>query len=65
MKVKVIEEFRDKYTKKIHILNKVMEITEERYNEILTVGNFVEEIKEEPKAEPKKTTKKATTKKSN
>lgn len=65
MKVKVIEEFRDKHTKKIHILNKVMEITKERYDEILTVGKFVEEIKEEPKAEPKKTTKKATTKKSN
>lgn len=66
MKVKVIEEFKDKYTKKIHTLNKVMEITKERYDEILTVGNFVEEIKEEPKAapkaEPKKTTKKATKK---
>ena len=63
MKVKVIVEFRDKYTKKIHILNKVMEITEERYDEILTVGNFVEEIKEEPKeAAPKKSTKKATKK---
>ncbi len=66
MKVKVIEEFRDKYTKKIHKVNKVMEITKERYDEILTVGNFVEEIKEEPKeAAPKKTTKKATTNKPN
>ena len=63
MKVKVIGEFRDKHTKKIHKVNKVMEITKERYDEILTVGNFVEEIKEEPKEEaPKKSTKKATKK---
>lgn len=65
MKVKVIEKFRDKHTKKIHNVGDVLTISQARYDEILTVGNFVEEIKEEPKAEPKKTTKKATTKKSN
>lgn len=65
MKVKVIEEFRDKHTKKIHIVNKVMEITKERYDEILTVGNFVEPIKEEPKVvvEKNATTNESKTKK--
>lgn len=64
MKVKVIELFRDKHTKKIHKVNDILTISKERYDEILTVGNFVEEIKEEPKEEaaPKKTAKKATKK---
>lgn len=60
MKVKVIERFRDKNTKKIHKVGDVLTISKERYDEILTVGTFVEEIKEEPKVEPKKTTKKST-----
>ena len=63
MKVKVIDKFRDKHTKKIHNVGDVLTISQERCDEILTVGNFVEEIKEEPKeATPKKTTKKATKK---
>ena len=65
MKAKVIKEFKDKHTKKIHKVGDVLTVSQERFDEILTVGNFVEEINEEPKAEPKKTTKKATTKKSN
>ena len=63
MKVKVIERFRDKNTKKIHQVDDILTVSRERFDEILTVGNFVEEIKEEPKeAAPKKTTKKATKK---
>ena len=63
MKVKVIERFRDKNTKKIHKVGDILTISKERCDEILTVGNFVEEIKEEPKEEaPKKSTKKATKK---
>ena len=63
MKVKVIERFRDKNTKKIHKVGDIITISQTRFDEILTVGNFVEEIKEEPKeAAPKKTTKKTTKK---
>ena len=63
MKVRVIERFRDKNTKKIHKVNDILTISQARYDEILTVGNFVEEIKEEPKeAAPNKSTKKATKK---
>ena len=63
MKVKVIEKFRDKHTKKIHNVGDVLTISKERFDEILTVGKFVEEIKEEPKeAAPKKSTKKPTKK---
>lgn len=66
MKVKVIEAFRDRHTKEIHKVNKEMNITKKRYDEILSVGNFVEVIEEEvkeptPKAATK-TTKKATKK---
>lgn len=63
MKVKVIKKFRDKHTKEIHKVNKEMEISKERFDEILSVGKFVEEIKEESKEPtPKKSTKKATKK---
>ena len=46
MKVKVLEKFRDKYTGKVHEKGKTITISKERYDEILTVGKFVEEIKE-------------------
>ena len=62
MKAKVVREFRDKYTGETYPIKKVIEISEERFEEILTVGAFVERV-EEPKekdAEPKK---KATKKK--
>ena len=57
MKVKVLKEFRDKYTKKDYEVNDVLTVTKDRYAEILTKGNLVEEV-----VEPKKTTKKATKK---
>lgn len=55
MKVKVLKTFRDKHTRELHKADKVMEITKERFEEILTVGNLVEEI---PEKKTRKTTKK-------
>lgn len=56
MKVKVLERFKDKYTGEIHETDKEMEVSKERFEEILSVGNFVKEIAEEsaPEAAPKK-----------
>lgn len=51
MKVKVISSFRDKNTKVIHQPGEELDISKERADEILKVGNFIEEI-----AEPKKPT---------
>lgn len=48
MKVKVLKNFRDKYDKTIRYKkDDVIEITKKRYNEILKVGNLVQEIKEQ------------------
>lgn len=41
MKVKVTRKFKDKYTGKVYSKGTVLDITEERYAEILSVGNFV------------------------
>lgn len=51
MKVKVISSYRDKFTKKIHQPGEELDLTNERADEILKVGNFIEEI-----AEPEKPT---------
>lgn len=50
MKAKVLKRFKDKYSGKIHNVGDVITISKDRFNEILTVGEFVEEIK---KTEPK------------
>lgn len=50
MKVKVIKGFRDKHTNKLHKVNDILTVSKERYDEILTKGKFVEEIKAEKKA---------------
>lgn len=47
MKARVIQNFKDKYTGEDYPVDKVLEITRERFEEILEVGNLVEEIKEE------------------
>lgn len=49
MKVKVLKEFRDKYTKAFHKKNEIIEITKERYSEInsTALGIFVEKLEEE------------------
>lgn len=54
MNVIVKEEFRDKYTDEVYKSGTKLEITEERFNEILEVGNFVEEYKESKKTKKKK-----------
>lgn len=41
MKVKVTHMFRDKYTRELYRKGDVLDITEDRYAEILSVGNFV------------------------
>ncbi|MCD8079213.1 MAG: hypothetical protein LUF04_02015 [Bacteroides sp.] len=54
MKVKVIKRFRDKYDpKKIYEKGEELTITKKRYNEILKVGEFVEEITEESEDDEK------------
>lgn len=44
MKVKVTRKFIDKYTGLHHVKGDVLDITEERYNEIMSVGNLVVKI---------------------
>ena len=44
MKVKVTRKFRDKYTRELYKKGDVLEITEERHAEIMSVGNFVYQI---------------------
>ena len=56
MKVKVLSQFKDKYTRQIHKAGDELDITEERYKEILTVDNLVEPI-QASEAQPKKTRK--------
>lgn len=51
MKVKVIKEFVDKYTKKLHKKNEIFECTEERYNEIKKAGSYIEPAPSVKKAE--------------
>lgn len=54
MKVKVIEVFRDKYTKKVYKLNDYIEVTEERFKEINQEYKYVEKIVENKKENKKK-----------
>lgn len=56
MKAKVLVKFKDKYDlKKVYKVGDVIEVTEERFEEILQVGPFVEAVieqDEEPAEEP-------------
>ena len=57
MKIKVINSFRDKNTKEIHQVGKVLEVSDERGAEIISAGNYAIEIDEPKQAkthEPKK-----------
>lgn len=47
MKVKVTHKFKDKYTEETHYKGEVLEITDERYQEIMSAGNFVQIVPEE------------------
>ena len=46
MKVKIQTAFNDKYTGKLYKVGEEIEITVERANEILKVGNFIEIVDE-------------------
>ena len=50
MKVKVLRRFKDKYTKKIHKKGEIIEVTDERYEEINSTahGVFVEPVESRP-----------------
>lgn len=54
MRVKVIKSFRDKDTNSLHRKGKEIEVTEERFGELIAgpLGVFVEEIQVEPPKEP-------------
>lgn len=47
MKAKVLKRFRDKHSGEIHEVDEILTISKKRFAEILTVGDFVEEVKEE------------------
>lgn len=49
MKVRVIQEFRDKHSGKIHKVGDTIVVSKERFAEILKVGELVEDV-----AAPKK-----------
>ena len=44
MKVKVIEEFRDRHTGELRRIGDILDITSEREKEILSVGRFIERV---------------------
>lgn len=50
MKVRVLSNFRDKYTRKVYKKGDVLTIKKERYDEILKVGALVEEVKDDKTA---------------
>ena len=54
MKVKVLKDFKDKYTGEYYKAGATITVTEERFNEILTVGKLVETIPEKKPARKKK-----------
>lgn len=51
MKAKVLKTFKDKYSGKIHKAGATITISKERFEEILKVAPFVEEIRNEKKVE--------------
>lgn len=46
MKVKVSTEFKDKHTEQIHYVGEELEMSVDRINEVLKIGNFIELIAE-------------------
>ena len=45
MKAKVIKRFKDKHTGELHQKGTTITITKERFEEILSVGPFIEAVK--------------------
>lgn len=55
VKVKVATAFIDRHSFEVHEVGEVLEITDERYNEIMSVNpSLVEQVKEEKKTRKKK-----------
>lgn len=50
MKAKVLQQFKDKYSGKTHKEGETLTISRERYEEILSVGPLVAEVKKTKKA---------------
>ena len=46
MRVEVIQKFKDKHTGEIRNVGDVLDVTQERFDEIMTVGEFVKEVEE-------------------
>lgn len=59
MKAKVLQKFKDKHTGEIHKVGDVITISEERFEEILTVAPLVEAIEEKPEQAKKPRAKKS------
>ena len=55
MKVKVLKTFRDIHTRELYSAGSVIEVSKDRYKEILTRGEYVAEVKEAKKETSKKT----------
>lgn len=51
MWVKVLKKFKDKHNHEVHEPGEKMRISRERYEEIVSVGKFVEEISEKDRKE--------------
>ena len=52
MKVRVIQQFNDKHLKVLHRIGDELDLSVDRINEILRVGNFVEIIEETEQIKP-------------
>lgn len=64
MRARVLEKFMDLKNNRIRTEDEVFVLTKERFDEILKVGKFIEEVKEDTqKTTTTTTTKKQTTKK--
>ena len=57
MKVKVIKEFVDKHTKRLHKVGSTFECDKTRFNEIKEAGSFIEPVSEPKKEKVNKTEK--------
>ena len=58
MILKVLKPFHDKYTDELYVRGKLIEVTEERGEEILSVPFLAEKVDVEETQKPKKTTRK-------
>lgn len=59
MKAEVLKKFKDKHTKKIHHVGDVIEVTQERFDEILETDSFVKKMDDEEEIPEEKELEKA------